>query len=97
MRSQTGIKKVHPKELTKPVGFDLETERRGIERSTELEEEHYEFKANPVPTAILQGVTVRHHMEAWDLFQYKDFLFGYRIPIITGMKVFRIFPDFRTF
>ena len=55
-----GVKKVPTKELTKPVGFDLETDRRNEVWSQykQDEEEPEPFHARPVPTAILKGPTV---------------------------------------
>ncbi|XP_014670930.1 PREDICTED: targeting protein for Xklp2 homolog isoform X3 [Priapulus caudatus] len=55
--SVMGIKKVPRKEVTEPVGFDLETERRMQAWESKKVEEAgaYEFHANPVPVAILHG------------------------------------------
>lgn len=49
------------KELTQPVGFDLEIEKRIQERESkkQQEEEHFEFHSRPCPTKILEDVVVR--------------------------------------
>uniref|UniRef100_A0A6J0US33 Targeting protein for Xklp2 isoform X1 n=1 Tax=Pogona vitticeps TaxID=103695 RepID=A0A6J0US33_9SAUR len=51
-------KKPHAKELTKPIGFNLEIEKRIQERENKkpLEEEHFEFRSRPCPTKILEDV-----------------------------------------
>lgn len=54
-------KKPPVKEPTKPVGFDLEIEKRIQERESkkpEEEEEHYEFRSRPCPMKILEDVVV---------------------------------------
>ena len=55
-----GVKKVPPKELTKPIGFDLEMNKRTEVWSSHKqdEEEPEPFHARPVPAAILKGPTV---------------------------------------
>nr|E2RYF8.1 RecName: Full=Targeting protein for Xklp2 homolog; Short=TPX2 homolog; AltName: Full=Microtubule-associated protein TPX2 homolog [Patiria pectinifera]BAJ24842.1 microtubule-associated protein homolog-like [Patiria pectinifera] len=52
-----GVKTVHHKEPTKPIGFDLEIEKRLLERETNKvqTEERYEFRARPLPAKILAG------------------------------------------
>ena len=54
------MKKVPAKELTKPVGFDLETNKRNeVWASHKQEDEEPEpFHARPVPSAIFKGPTV---------------------------------------
>lgn len=54
-------KKPPVKELTQPVGFDLEIEKRIQERESkkQQEEEHFEFHSRPCPTKILEDVVVR--------------------------------------
>ena len=60
----TKIKKTSSKELTRPEGFDLETQHRASTKhnnsSKEEEEEAkaYKFQAQPLPKKILEGVTV---------------------------------------
>ncbi|KAJ6655887.1 hypothetical protein lerEdw1_004657 [Lerista edwardsae] len=52
-------KKPPVKEPTKPVGFDLETEKRNQERESQKppeEEEHFEFRSRPCPMKILEAV-----------------------------------------
>ncbi|XP_040432250.1 targeting protein for Xklp2 isoform X2 [Cygnus olor] len=51
-------KKPPVKELTQPVGFDLEIEKRIQERESkkQQEEEHFEFHSRPCPTKILEDV-----------------------------------------
>ncbi|XP_070796375.1 targeting protein for Xklp2 isoform X1 [Pituophis catenifer annectens] len=51
-------KKPQVKELTKPIGFNLEIEKRIQERETKKvqEEEHFEFHSRPCPTRILEDV-----------------------------------------
>ncbi|XP_068006318.1 targeting protein for Xklp2 isoform X3 [Melanerpes formicivorus] len=51
-------KKPAVKELTQPVGFDLEIEKRiqGRESKKQQEEEHFEFHSRPCPTKILEDV-----------------------------------------
>ncbi|XP_010213780.1 PREDICTED: targeting protein for Xklp2 [Tinamus guttatus] len=51
-------KKPTVKELTQPVGFDLEIEKRIQERESkkQQEEEHFEFHSRPCPTKILEDV-----------------------------------------
>uniref|UniRef100_A0A8B9CTT3 TPX2 microtubule nucleation factor n=1 Tax=Anser brachyrhynchus TaxID=132585 RepID=A0A8B9CTT3_9AVES len=51
-------KKPPAKELTQPVGFDLEIEKRIQERESkkQQEEEHFEFHSRPCPTKILEDV-----------------------------------------
>ena len=58
--SHLGVKKVPAKELTKPVGFDLETNKRNeVWASHKQEDEEPEpFLARPVPSAIFKGPTV---------------------------------------
>lgn len=53
-------KKPQVKELTKPIGFNLEIEKRIQERETKKvqEEEHFEFHSRPCPTRILEDVVV---------------------------------------
>lgn len=54
-----GVKKVPPKELTKPIGFDLEMNKRTeVWSSHEQDEEPEPFHARPFPAAILKGPTV---------------------------------------
>ncbi|XP_022108110.1 targeting protein for Xklp2 homolog [Acanthaster planci] len=52
-----GVKTTSHKEPTKPVGFDLEIEKRLQEReATKVhDEERYEFRARPLPAKILAG------------------------------------------
>ncbi|NXC46163.1 TPX2 protein, partial [Penelope pileata] len=51
-------KKPPVKELTQPIGFDLEIEKRIQERESkkQQEEEHFEFHSRPCPTKILEDV-----------------------------------------
>ncbi|NWJ02905.1 TPX2 protein, partial [Crypturellus undulatus] len=51
-------KKPAVKELTQPVGFELEIEKRIQERESkkQQEEEHFEFHSRPCPTKILEDV-----------------------------------------
>ncbi|NWH67734.1 TPX2B protein, partial [Geococcyx californianus] len=51
-------KKPAVKELTQPVGFDLEIEKRIRERENkkQQEEEHFEFRSRPCPTKILENI-----------------------------------------
>uniref|UniRef100_A0A8C8AAW5 TPX2 microtubule nucleation factor n=1 Tax=Otus sunia TaxID=257818 RepID=A0A8C8AAW5_9STRI len=51
-------KKLPVKELTQPVGFELEIEKRIQERESkkQQEEEHFEFRSRPCPTKILEDV-----------------------------------------
>ncbi|NWS70978.1 TPX2B protein, partial [Crotophaga sulcirostris] len=51
-------KKPPVKELTQPIGFDLEIEKRIRERESkkQQEEEHFEFRSRPCPTKILESV-----------------------------------------
>ncbi|NXP15664.1 TPX2 protein, partial [Thinocorus orbignyianus] len=51
-------KKPPVKELTQPVGFELEIEKRIQERDSkkQQEEEHFEFHSRPCPTKILEEV-----------------------------------------
>uniref|UniRef100_A0A663NCL2 TPX2 microtubule nucleation factor n=1 Tax=Athene cunicularia TaxID=194338 RepID=A0A663NCL2_ATHCN len=51
-------KKIPVKELTQPVGFELEVEKRIQERESkkQQEEEHFEFHSRPCPTKILEDV-----------------------------------------
>ncbi|KFU86896.1 Targeting protein for Xklp2, partial [Chaetura pelagica] len=51
-------KKPHVKELTEPIGFQLEVEKRIQERESkkQQEEEHFEFHSRPCPTKILENV-----------------------------------------
>ncbi|NXI40518.1 TPX2 protein, partial [Galbula dea] len=52
-------KKHPPKELTQPIGFELEIEKRLQERESKKqqeEEEHFEFHSRPCPTKILEDV-----------------------------------------
>ncbi|NXS08585.1 TPX2 protein, partial [Neodrepanis coruscans] len=51
-------KKPPVKELTRPIGFDLETEKRIHERETkkQQEEDRFEFHSRPCPTKILEDV-----------------------------------------
>ncbi|NXA03585.1 TPX2 protein, partial [Sapayoa aenigma] len=51
-------KKPPVKELTQPIGFELETEKRVQERESKKhqEEEHYEFHSRPCPTRILEDI-----------------------------------------
>ncbi|XP_070587054.1 targeting protein for Xklp2-like isoform X2 [Erythrolamprus reginae] len=52
-------KKPQVKEVTKPIGFNLEIEKRIQERETKKvheEEEHFEFHSRPCPTRILEDV-----------------------------------------
>ncbi|NWH82956.1 TPX2B protein, partial [Piaya cayana] len=51
-------KKPPVKELTQPVGFELEIEKRIRERESkkQQEEEHFEFRSRPCPTKILENV-----------------------------------------
>lgn len=55
-------KKPHVKETTKPIGFDLEIEKRIREREeirkTE-EVEEYSFHSQPCPSKILDSVVVK--------------------------------------
>ncbi|NXO00982.1 TPX2B protein, partial [Rhinopomastus cyanomelas] len=46
------------KELTQPIGFELEIEKRIQERESkkQQEEEHFEFHSRPCPTRILEDV-----------------------------------------
>lgn len=49
------------KELTQPIGFQLEIEKRIQERESkkQQEEERFEFHSRPCPTKILEDVVVR--------------------------------------
>ncbi|XP_016158800.1 PREDICTED: targeting protein for Xklp2 isoform X2 [Ficedula albicollis] len=51
-------KKLPAKELTQPIGFQLEIEKRIQERESkkQQEEERYEFHSRPCPTKILEDV-----------------------------------------
>ncbi|XP_050763137.1 targeting protein for Xklp2 isoform X4 [Gymnogyps californianus] len=51
-------KKPPVKELTQPIGFELEIEKRIQERESkkQQEEEHFEFHSRPCPTKILEDV-----------------------------------------
>ncbi|XP_074776226.1 targeting protein for Xklp2 isoform X2 [Athene noctua] len=51
-------KKIPVKELTQPIGFELEVEKRIQERESkkQQEEEHFEFHSRPCPTKILEDV-----------------------------------------
>ncbi|NWX44873.1 TPX2B protein, partial [Steatornis caripensis] len=51
-------KKPPVKELTQPIGFELEIEKRIQERETKKrqEEEHFEFHSRPCPTKILEDI-----------------------------------------
>ncbi|XP_074013299.1 targeting protein for Xklp2 isoform X2 [Numenius arquata] len=51
-------KKLPVKELTQPVGFELEIEKRIQERDSkkQQEEEHFEFHSRPCPTKILEEI-----------------------------------------
>ncbi|XP_042321815.1 targeting protein for Xklp2 isoform X2 [Sceloporus undulatus] len=51
-------KKLPMKELTKPIGFNLEIEKRIQDRENKKpeEEEHYEFHSKPCPIRILEDV-----------------------------------------
>ncbi|NWR82828.1 TPX2 protein, partial [Furnarius figulus] len=49
-------KKPSVKELTQPIGFELETEKRIQERKKQQEEERFEFHSRPCPTKILENV-----------------------------------------
>ncbi|KFO90183.1 Targeting protein for Xklp2-B, partial [Buceros rhinoceros silvestris] len=51
-------KKPTVKELTQPIGFELEIEKRIQERESkkQQEEEHFEFHSRPCPTKILEHV-----------------------------------------
>ncbi|XP_071671811.1 targeting protein for Xklp2 isoform X3 [Patagioenas fasciata] len=51
-------KKPPAKELTRPIGFELEIEKRIQERESkkQQEEEHFEFHSRPCPTKILEDV-----------------------------------------
>ncbi|XP_070600458.1 targeting protein for Xklp2 isoform X2 [Erythrolamprus reginae] len=52
-------KKPQVKEVTKPISFNLEIEKRIQERETkkvQQEEEHFEFHSRPCPTRILEDV-----------------------------------------
>ncbi|NXF98239.1 TPX2B protein, partial [Eubucco bourcierii] len=51
-------KKPPVKELTQPVGFELEIEKRiqGRETKKQQEEEHFEFHSRPCPTKILEDI-----------------------------------------
>ncbi|XP_058706870.1 targeting protein for Xklp2 isoform X7 [Poecile atricapillus] len=51
-------KKPSVKELTQPIGFQLEIEKRIQERESkkQQEEEHFEFHSRPCPTKILEDV-----------------------------------------
>ncbi|NXX98136.1 TPX2 protein, partial [Centropus bengalensis] len=51
-------KKPPMKELTQPIGFELEIEKRIQERESkkQQEEEHFEFRSRPCPTKILENV-----------------------------------------
>lgn len=53
-------KKLPAKEPTKPIGFDLEIEKRIQERESKKppETEHFEFHSRPCPTKILEDVVV---------------------------------------
>lgn len=55
-------KKPVPKEATRPVGFQLEVEKRLQERHTTIktvEQDDYTFHSRPLPTRILEEVVVR--------------------------------------
>ncbi|NWZ56912.1 TPX2B protein, partial [Haliaeetus albicilla] len=51
-------KKPAVKELTQPIGFELEIEKRIQERESkkQQEEEHFEFHSRPCPTKILEDI-----------------------------------------
>ncbi|XP_053937921.1 targeting protein for Xklp2 isoform X1 [Cuculus canorus] len=51
-------KKAPAKELTQPIGFELEIEKRIQERESkkQQEEEHFEFRSRPCPTKILENI-----------------------------------------
>ncbi|KFP19424.1 Targeting protein for Xklp2-B, partial [Egretta garzetta] len=51
-------KKPNVKELTQPIGFELEIEKRIQERESKKQqvEEHFEFHSRPCPTKILEDV-----------------------------------------
>ncbi|XP_029864544.1 targeting protein for Xklp2 isoform X1 [Aquila chrysaetos chrysaetos] len=51
-------KKPSVKELTQPIGFELEIEKRIQERESkkQQEEEHFEFHSRPCPTKILEDI-----------------------------------------
>ncbi|NXV90937.1 TPX2B protein, partial [Calonectris borealis] len=51
-------KKPPVKELTQPIGFELEIEKRIQERESkkQQEEEHFEFHSRPCPTKILEDI-----------------------------------------
>ncbi|NXW34008.1 TPX2B protein, partial [Phaetusa simplex] len=51
-------KKPPVKELTQPIGFELETEKRIQDRESkkQQEEEHFEFHSRPCPTKILEDI-----------------------------------------
>uniref|UniRef100_A0A8C3KPI8 TPX2 microtubule nucleation factor n=1 Tax=Calidris pygmaea TaxID=425635 RepID=A0A8C3KPI8_9CHAR len=51
-------KKPPVKELTQPIGFELEIEKRIQERDSkkQQEEEHFEFHSRPCPTKILEEI-----------------------------------------
>ncbi|NXN75317.1 TPX2B protein, partial [Himantopus himantopus] len=51
-------KKPPVKELTQPIGFELEIEKRIQERESkkQQEEEHFEFHSKPCPTKILEDI-----------------------------------------
>ncbi|NWU11671.1 TPX2B protein, partial [Cephalopterus ornatus] len=51
-------KKPRVKNVTQPIGFELETEKRIQERESKKrhEEEHFEFHSRPCPTKILEDV-----------------------------------------
>ncbi|NXN12045.1 TPX2 protein, partial [Indicator maculatus] len=60
-------KKPPVKELTQPVGFELEIEKRiqGRESKKQQEEEHFQFHSRPCPTKILEdvvGVPEKKHL-----------------------------------
>lgn len=54
-------KKLTAKQLTQPIGFQLEIEKRIQERESKKhqEEERFEFHSRPCPTKILEDVVVR--------------------------------------
>ena len=58
-KKQLGVKKAPARPLTQPVTPQLELRRRAANwRDRSDHEESYEFHANPVPKAILDGPTV---------------------------------------
>lgn len=53
-------KKPPVKELTQPIGFELEIEKRIQDRENkkQQQEEHFKFHSRPCPTKILEDVVV---------------------------------------